>query len=357
MNIFFKWIRSVLISICIVFLGITIFNYYIDSFNLFKKSNVNIGKDLLNGYYITGDNINSNRVDNIYEPLIRSNKNNIDVLVIGSSRSMLLHKSILFEEAKLNYYNFTDGTARLRHYAKILGLFNKHNVALPNTVILGFDPWIFDEKASLAQIKNLLNNHSDNESNYSQLFNFEYTKINILSLVNQKTYTKSKKLQDLKNSKNVIMSPDGSMYYPEFNNSISLDRFIQNVKEGLKDCDERNSNTKCVKYNKLNNFIEVEYLINYLKERDINVIVFLAPFEPTFYNHIIRYNNFEKHNNDILNFFRENELEIIGSYNPNELKLSSDYFIDQIHPNKDVIKLMFKNINLNKYINSQNWAY
>ena len=283
--------------------------------------------------------------DNIYEPLIRSNKQYIDVLAIGSSRSMLLHKDILFGEEKLNYYNFTDGTARLRHYAKILSLFNKYNIPLPHTVILGFDPWVFDEKASLAQIKNLLNNQSNNDSNYSQLFNFEYTKINILSIMNKKKYSKSKKFQELKYSKNVIISPNGSMYYPE-NNSISLDKFLQNIKEGLKSCDENNSNTKCVKYNKLNNFIEVEYLINYLKERNVNVIVFLAPFEPSFYSHIVRYNNFEKHKNDILDFFRTNNLRVIGGYNSKDLKLSSDYFVDSIHPNEDAIRLIFKNINI-----------
>jgi hypothetical protein len=348
MKEYYKWISFVLISICIVFSGVAIFNYFIDSFNLFKKSNVNIEQDLLNGYFITGDNVTSNRVDNLYEPLIISNKNNIDVLTIGSSRSMLLHKNILFGEAKLNYYNFTDGTAQLRHYAKILGLLNKNNVALPHTVILGFDPWVFDEKASLAQIKNLLNNHSTRGSNYSQLFNFEYTKINILSLIYKKKYSKSKNFEDLKNSKNIIISPDGSMHYPAQNNSISLDNFLQNVKEQLKVCDENNSSTKCVKYNKLNNFVEVQYLINYLQERDVNVIVFLAPFEPIFYNHIVKYNSFEKHNNDILEFFKENDLKIIGSYDPNVLKLSSNYFIDSIHPNKDAIRLMFKNIKLNR---------
>jgi len=354
MKKYFKWVRAVLIGICIGFLSITAFNYYVDAFNLFNKSNSNMAQDLQNGYYITGNNISSNRVDNIYEPLIRSIKNNIDVLVIGSSRTMLLNRNTLFGKAKLDYYNFTAGTARLKYYAKILGLLNKHNIAFPHTIILGFDPWVFDEKASLAQIKKLLSNHSDNEFNYSQLINFEYTKMNILSLINQKKYLKSKNLQDLKKGKDVIISPDGDMHYPERNDSISRDKLLQNVKDGLKDCDENNSNTKCIKYDNLNNFFEAKYLINYLKEKGVNVIVYLAPFEPTFYDHIIRYNNFEKHNNDILNFFRENELEIIGSYNPNELKLSSDYFLDGSHLSKDGVKLLFKNIELKKYINRSN---
>jgi len=346
----FKFVRGFLIGICIIFPSIAGFNYYVDSFNIFNKSNVNIYQDMLDGYYVTGNNIASNRVNNIYEPLIKNIKDDIDVLAIGSSRTMLLHRNILFGKAKLVYYNFTDGTARLRHYAKILGLLNKYSVSFPNTVILGIDPWIFDERASLSQIKALLDNHSNNEFNYSQLFNYEYTKINILNLINQKQYLKSKKLQDLKNSKNIIISPDGDMYYPERNNETPLNELVQNIKEGLKRCDENNYNTKCIKYDKLNNFIEVEYLLNYLKEKNINVVIYLAPLEPTFYNHVTRYNNFTKHNNDIVDFFRKNKVKTIGSYNPNDFNLSSNHFLDSIHLNQDGVKSIFKSIQLEKYI-------
>jgi len=353
MKKYLKWTRGVLASACIIFLSITGFNYYVDSFNIFNKSNTSIAQDMHNDFYITGDNIDSNRVSNIYEPLIRNIKDNIDVLAIGSSRTMLLHKNILFEKGGLEYYNFTDGTAQLRHYAKILGLLNKHNIAFPHTVILGLDPWIFNEQASLSQIKALLDNHSDNEFNYSQLFNYEYTKINLLSLINQKQYSKSKYLQDLKNSKNIIISPDGDMYYPERNNKISLNKLLQNVKMRLKKCDESNGDTRCIKYKKLNKFIEVKFILNYLKERNVNIVVYLAPFEPTFYEHIAKYNNFTKHNNNIVSFFRKNNIKIIGSYNPDNLNLSSDDFLNSIHLNQDGVNSIFRNMQLDKYIKSR----
>jgi len=348
MNIYLKWIKSFFITVLVTSFSILLFNYYIDSFNLFSQSNSNLAKDLQNGYYISGENIDSNRVDNIYEPLIRNIKE-LDFLAIGSSRTMLLHKDILFGKKHINYYNFTDGTARLRHYAKIFGLLNKYNIQFPHTVILGLDPWIFDEKASIVQIKQLLNNPKSSNSNYLQLFNYEYTKINILSLINNIKYTKSTKLEDLRKSKNIIISPSGDLYNPLHDNSITLDNLLKKVENVLKECDEKNANTKCVKYSKLNNFKEVKYMFNYLKNRGVDIIVYLAPFEPTFYQHIVKYNNFTKYNSDILEFLSKNNIEIVGSYNPADLNLTSSYFLDSVHPNEDAIKLIFKNIELDKF--------
>jgi len=94
----------------------------------------------------------------------------------------------------------------------------------------------------------------------------------------------------------------------------------------------------------------VKYLLNYLKEKNVNIVVYLAPFEPTFYEHIAKYNNFTKHNNNIVSFFRKNHIKIIGSYNPDDLNLSSDYFLDGIHLNQNGINSIFKDIQLDKYI-------
>jgi len=133
------------------------------------------------------------------------------------------------------------------------------------------------------------------------------------------------------------------------NDSITLDKLLKKVKNILKECDEKNSNTKCVKYSKLNNFKEVKYMFTYLKNKGVNIIVYLAPFEPTFYQHIVKYNNFTKYNNDILEFLSKNNIEVIGSYNPEDLNLTSSYFLDSVHPNEDAIKLIFKNIELGKF--------
>ena len=347
-----SWTISFFILSFFLAISIIALNLKIDSFNLFNYTKLTIAKDLLNGYYISGENISVNRVDNIYDPLLK-NIEKIDILAIGSSKTMLLHKDILFKDKNPIYYNFTDGTARLKHYAKILGLLNKYEIKYPSTIILGLDPWVFDQKASLTQIKALLNNTDKlNTNKYSQLFNYEYTKLNLLSLFNQTIYNKSKRVSDLhiKTNKNMIISPNGDIYYPVKENNLTLDELLQNVQNNIQKCDQQNYDTKCVKYNKLTNFQETKYLLTYLKNKNVNVVVYFAPFEPTFYDHICKYNNFSKHYTKIKSFLRKNDINTIGSYNPHDLNLTSSLFLDSIHPNEKGIKKIFSKINLDIYI-------
>jgi hypothetical protein len=328
----------------ILFFGIIVsFNYFVDSFNLFHNSKSSMAKDLQNSFYISGAYVSTNRVDNIYEPLIQSIKKS-DVLVIGSSRSMKLHKELLYADKNISFYNFTDGTANLNHYAKILGLFNKYNKKFPDTIILGIDPWVFDEKVSLTRIKKLLESGKNSlKSKYMQLFNFEYTKINVQTLFMPK-YKKSKKLSDLLtlNNKNPIISPHGDLYTPLYRNDISKEKLLSDIQIGLQKCDETNYNTKCVKYEKLHNFTVLKYILDYLKQHKVNVVIYLSPFEPTFYKHIVKYNNFKIYEKMIEAFLIDNNVKIVGSYDPKDYDLKSIDFTDGIHPKESVIKKIFE---------------
>ena len=96
MNKFKRWVFFFIVGSFSLFGTIVFFNYYVDTFSLFRKSGTSMADDMINGYYISGNNISSNRVENIYEPIIKK-LGYIDVLAIGSSRTMLLHKNLLFD--------------------------------------------------------------------------------------------------------------------------------------------------------------------------------------------------------------------------------------------------------------------
>lgn len=350
------WILIFILGNFLLMSFVLMFNYSIDTFNLFRNKNIEVIKDLQNGNYISYDTVAIKRLDNIYEQLIKKNIKS-DVIVIGSSRSMLLHKEIIFKDNTLKYYNFTSGTARLGFYAQVVGTFNKYNVELPKNIILGIDPWVFDRQVSFESIEDTMNRYEENYDIYKQLFNFEYTTINIKTFFKKlkqreiiakkiifKNYMKSKNIEELitlKNS-NVIMSPHGDLYYPKIKQDIDLNTILKNVNNRIKKCTSNNFDTKCIQYAKLRNFVEIEYFINYLKSKGVSVYIFLAPFEPTYYNYISKNYHFEQYNDEIKNFFKKNDVKIIGSYDPRDFEFTSEYFYDAIHPNERAIEKIFE---------------
>ena len=340
------WLKVLLFSSFFSFMLIVTFNYYIDSFQLFDKKKNTVSSDLLNGYYISSKIISVNRVENIYESMIKNSKFT-DVLAMGSSRTMLLHKE-LFLTNNINYFNFTDGTAGLKHYVRILGLFNKYKKQIPKKIILGVDPWVFDKKVSLNSVATILKSKQDIESKskYSQLFNFEYTKINLLSLFKSNTYKKSKNLGSLISGNNMVMSSSGDFYYPIKKNQINSLEISKIVDNNIIKCNKINYNTKCINYKELNNFNEMAYLLDYLEENKIEVTILLFPFEPVFYNHISHNYSFFESNERIINFFKSKKVKIKGSYDPLVFNLNSTDFMDSIHLSESGMKKFLTNLNL-----------
>jgi hypothetical protein len=338
----------------VLIISIVVFNYETDTFNLYgNHSNNSIINDLNQKYYISSKNITSNRVDNIYDKLLYIKKNEkIDVLVIGSSRVMFFHKEFMFDNSNIEYLNFTDGTASLNHYAKVIGMFNKYSIKLPKTIILGLDPWVFDSHTTISKIKNLINiSPNSNDSHYGQLFNFEYTKLNLFSFVEKKSYIKSKSIEQLLNNQNsnMILSPNGDIYYPKAKENIDLKNLKNLIYNNIKTCKKMNYDTKCVDYDVLRNISEFRYFLNYLKDKGCKVIIYLPPFAPTFYNYIVEDNKFKHHYNRIIKILKDEKIKhIIGSYNPNDLNLTDSDFMDSIHPKNLTIEKIFKNIKIDK---------
>lgn len=344
-----------MLSICILSFLVLFINYKLDTFNLFgSNKNDSIVLDLKNNYYVSSPTITSNRVENLYDKLLYLKKNDtIDFLAIGSSRTVLLHKKDIFDNLNINYLNFTDGTANLNHYAKVIGLFNKYSIPIPKTIIIGLDPWVFDLKVSMAKIKKLLNadfKYSNNK--YAQLFNYEYTKINLLSLLKKEIYLKSQDISSLysADNPNMIVSPDGDLYYPKTREEKSFKLVNESIQSRLKQCiNNIHYNTKCINYKTLQNIEQFSYFVKYLQGKGSRVIIYLPPFAPTFYQHIVTKNGFEKSFNIIMELLKRlNVNRVIGSYDPKDLNLDDKDFLDAIHHRNSAVEKIFKDVKIDK---------
>ncbi len=332
--------------------SIAVFNFQCDSLGIFsQKSSSSIVKNLLEGKYVSQNKIAVNRVEKIYKEYIRKQK--IDVLAIGSSRTMLLRKEFI-DIGDANYLNATTGTAKLDHYARVISYFNKEDTPFPKAVIIGIDPWVFDGKISIARFKQLLDDSSIETGKFNALFNYEITKENAKSCMNRHLNSSEQLItaSDLEKLyahkiKHMAVGPNGEVYYPYAKFHRRDAKSVESkVNQSIAQCKQNSEQSKCLHYKALHNFKTMKYFLEYLKQKNVKVIVFFAPFHPLFYDYIVESGNFKQYQKEILRFFRKNGVQTYGSYDPYELGLRSEDFYDKNHPREHVYKKIFRNMHI-----------
>jgi hypothetical protein len=210
------------------------------------------------------------------------------------------------------------------------------------------------KKTTADKVMNLVSSTSDySNSKYTQLINYGYTKINLMSVLKDKQYQKSKHVRELSRHLDKlysgdydIISPNGDIYSP-FQEGTRTYSIASIITETINKCNKTNYDPKCMNYNKLRNINAFRSLINYIKSKGSEIIIFLPPFSPTFFHHVVDNNNFSTHNDKILTILREEGLnKIVGSYDPSVLNLNDSDFSDSIHPTVDALRSVFKNIKI-----------
>jgi hypothetical protein len=100
---------------------------------------------ILNGKTIANLNIESARPMNRY--FIKNGKNKIDIIAVGSSRTQGIRREYLTSDA--TFFNHAMGRATIADYIGIVGGYKKFKGYIPKKVILGVDPWVFNENNTI----------------------------------------------------------------------------------------------------------------------------------------------------------------------------------------------------------------
>lgn len=311
---------------------------------------------ILNGFNVSNiGNYNERKFQEIY---IQNNNSNLDVIVLGSSRSMQIGNELFGSKS---FFNHSVSGASLEDYLAILNKYSTKN--LPSKIILGVDPWIFNQNNSQDRWKTLESDYNDFldilEINNSNKFSIDVSFFNLISI----SYFQSS-LRDLIN---IIFNPtikkeltptnalitdtnikltDGSLNY-------SIERILVSD-ETLNDYVNSYTRDRIYsmnRYFKLNSFyIEVfEKTIDYLQKSGVEVVIFLPPYEQRVYDFMISeddYNIIQDVETYLSNFSFENSINLIGSYNPNNIEINSqetNLFYDAMHPSREFVYEIFKN--------------
>ena len=294
------WLRYTLVSITSLILLITVFNYKVDSAGLFGNSNyvLQAAKALTNGKIIAGLYNTEQRL--LHELVIQNLQVKNDVIVIGSSKSMMLRKRYFLKD-DVNFFNHAAYGGSIEDYISIIAAYESIQNYIPKTVIIGVDTWTFNKYNGQMRWKTLekyynmgiekiynkkINNTttSINTMKWKQLINYEYTRLNIESFI---TLLKSdgKAFSVVKNVHvdNSIREPDGSIHY-QYAKRYRKDSQVEIKAKAY----TKGSVYALGNYKKLDHIKLFEDFIEYLQSKGTRVIFFLTPYHPISYDILVK---------------------------------------------------------------------
>lgn len=346
------WLRYTFLSIILLILLISTFNYKVDSSGLFGNSNylLQAAKALTNGKIISGLHNADQR--SLQELIIKNLHVKNDVIVTGSSKSMMLRKRFFLKE-EINFFNHASYGGSLEDYISIIAAYENIHNYVPKTVIIGIDTWTFNKyngqirwktlenyyNMGIANIynKKVKNTHNINTLKWKQLINYDYTLLNIKSfLALLKSGSKAFEIIDNIEVDRLIREPDGSIHYPHgkrYRKSNEVEILAKSYTQG--------SVYGLGNYKELHNIQLFEDFIAYLQAKGTKVIFFLTPYHPTSYDILIKDEKY-KHINIVeeylIKFSKTKNIELKGSYNPHKYNFTNKDFFDGMHGHDVVAK-------------------
>jgi hypothetical protein len=335
-------IKTSVFAIGILILLISV-NYWGDAAKIFHTG---YERNIAN---IIFENKNATNISNyderiLQKELINKIKSKPDILILGSSRTMLINSSY-FENKKL--INNSVSGASIEDCIAIYQMYKAKNI-LPKKIILGIDPWLFNENngqqrwhslqkeyynffsKTIHKQKNILSDKTQ------QLVSFSYFQSSLRSLpaviLGKSNPIPSNKMYNESNTKII----DGSLAYSEKYRNVSVEDVNNKAKNYI-----ANQIYSIENFDKISPkiFNEFNKLCKEIKTNDIELSFFLAPYHPLVYKKIKEdYKVVLEEENKIINYANQNNIRIFGSFNPVKIEIDNTGFYDGMHSKEKTIQ-------------------
>jgi hypothetical protein len=356
-----KFIFKTSIFSILIFLFLISVNYWGDSAKLFHTSYENKIADIIFSNQ-NATNI-SNYNDRVFQKeLINKLNSKPDILVIGSSRTMLINSTYFKNEKVIN--NSVSG-ASIEDLIAIYQMFKNKNL-LPKKIILGIDPWLFNEKNNQTRWQSIGNEYNAFFKKSAEI------EENILNNEVKQLFSLSYFQASFRNLPNVILGISDPIGTENIYNQSNTKLVDGSISYGKKYREVSNEQIKgkaqlyisgriysIENYNEISPriFNEFEKLCDEILKNDIELSFFLAPYHP------IVFEKFEKDyqivlevENKISEFALEKNIKLLGSFNPVKIGIDNSGFYDGMHSKestiKDILKVKTQN---NSYKSIGNW--
>lgn len=337
-------IKTFVFAIVVLTLLISV-NYWGDAARIFHTGyERNIANIIYSGKNATNISNHDQRI--LQKELINKIKSNPDILILGSSRTMLINSSY-FENKKL--INNSVSGASIEDIIAIYQVYKTKNV-LPKKIILGIDPWFFNENNGLTAWSSLkkeyysfFNKTIDEEvlnNKTQQLFSFSYFQSSLSNLpavvLGKSNPIPSSEIYNKTNTK----ITDGSLTYSEKHRNLSIEDVNNIAKKYITDGIFSIENFDIMSPKIFNEFND---LCKEIKANNIQLSFFLAPYHPLVYAKIKEdYKIVLEVESKIVKYAHQNNIKILGSFNPVKIEIGNFGFYDGMHCKEKTIQKILK---------------
>jgi peptidoglycan/LPS O-acetylase OafA/YrhL len=318
---------------------LTLLSFHVMNSKTFSNSSKNGTEAQLAKILSNTKFVNATRLDErqFIKYRILYQKENPDILVIGSSRAMEIGSEML----KSKSLNLSVSGASIEDHIAITGMaLNKLNI---KKIILGADPWLFNKYSNqnrwksigkdyfyiLTEIENnnFIKDIYKNSSDKKKYF-YEYPFVNIYNLLNIRSL--NRKLDN--NKKLGIIYKDGRRLPNKNEKKLKIKGRV--IKYSMDPYEF--SYEKYDLYKKFIYYLKTKY--------NIEIILFLTPYYETSYNLSIKDNEFYIYAEDKFKLLaKQLKIKILGSFDPSINKCKKNEFHDDYHPNRKCISKILDN--------------
>lgn len=323
------------------------------SINLFADEDGRVWRDIHEERWMAkemhaGNNIagrQSYRIRALVTEMIKQAETPPEILVLGSSRSMLVGEELL---GRSNVVNNSVSSSRLIHYYSVLGQYVGRGLK-PSRVLIGVDPWIFkNEKLIIWPMEagainlashlniNIAQLGFDNDLNWTSYFSGDKAYNIIFKSTNNISCNELIAIHN-ENTPCAMRRSDGSLKYP--------DEMIARSKDDVTADVVRTARGRMHSYDGFNKLDparldQLRQLLVYLVSEKIPVDIFLAPYHPLVETYQSAKRDWiltQEAENSVRKIAKDLGIPVMGSYSASIAGCDDSEFYDDIHARESCV--------------------
>lgn len=339
-----KWLKAALFLLpLLIFTGWV--NWHVDSYALLRVTYDEIAAQMAAGKNVEGLEESDYNDRNLLAARLTGMEEAPQVMVLGSSRVYTFERTMFDTDS---FYNAGLSEATVYDLLAVAGILASQG-KLPETAVIGVDAFLFNKSHDNEKWKELesyadymsltldqklspelARPHKDTGRDWKKTLSLDYFRYNVTLLPEKKRFSVS--YTDEWESEGYLKHSDGSVSYQRELREVNP----ADVEEMTRQAMEEHVVYRMTDYEEIDEwrFERLSWLIDYLREAGVEVILYLPPYSPMMYNYIESEAAFQitlDVEEKVKDLAVEKGIALYGSYDPEGCGLEMTDLCDVYH--------------------------